>query len=122
MHFVCKSELGLNPSMVHPCSSHCSSANIYQRSALVFCLFSWSFSLTSFHSIFSWRSCQHSTTLCQEHPLHANFAVMILSLMSGLLPSGTKAGALAFLQNSGIAMPVHLYQGVHLPWDLTGIL
>lgn len=45
MNLVCKSELGLNPSMVHPCSSHCSSPNVYQRSALVFCLFSWSFSL-----------------------------------------------------------------------------
>lgn len=121
MNFVCKSELGLNASMVHPCSSHCSSPNVYQHSTLVFCSFSWSpFSFFSY-SNFSWSSCQHSSTLCQEHPLHANFTVMILSLLSGLLHSVTKAGALAFLPNSGIAMPVHIYQGALLPWDLIGI-
>lgn len=66
------------------------------------------FSNFSSHSNFSLRFCQHSNTLCQEHPLHANFTVMIFSLLSGLLHSDMEAGALAFLQNSGIVMSADL--------------
>lgn len=80
------------------------------------------FSNFSFHSNFSLRFCRHSNTLCQEHPLHANFTIMIFSLLSGVLHLDVEAGALAFLQNSGIVMPADLYYGVLLPWDFTGIL